>query len=90
MAESSSHNLPPHTSLDELVEFFDEHDMGDHLEQMPEAHFDVTINRRTHLIAIDEELADKLDEIAKVKQIPAAALVNAWLKEKILSQEEKA
>ena len=90
MAESSSHNLPSHKSLDELVEFFETHDMGDHLEQMPEAHFDVAINRKTHLVAIDEELADKLDEIAKVKQIPAASLVNAWLKEKILSQEEKA
>ena len=90
MAESSSHNLPPHASLEELVEFFDEHDMGDYLEQMPEAHFDVAIKRRAHLVAIDEELADKLDEIAKERQIPAEALVNAWLKEKILSQEEKA
>jgi hypothetical protein len=89
MAESSSHNLPPHASLDELVEFFDEHDLGDYLERTPEAHFDVAIRRRTHLVAIDEELADKLDEIAKVKQIPAEALVNAWLKEKILSQEKK-
>ncbi len=90
MAESSSHNLPSHTSLEELVEFFDAHDMGDHLEQMPEAYFDVAIKRRTHLVAIDEELAGKLDEIAMVKRIPAETLVNAWLKEKILSQEEKA
>jgi hypothetical protein len=90
MAENSSHDLPPHASLEELVEFFDTHDMGDHLEQMPEAHFDVAIKRRAHLVAIDEELADKLDEIAKLKQIPAEALVNAWLKEKILGQEKKA
>ena len=90
MAESSSHNSPSHTSLEELVEFFDTHDMGDQLEQMPETHFDVAIKRRAHLVAIDEEIADKLDEIAKVKQIPAEALVNAWLKEKLLSQEKKA
>ena len=89
MAENSSHNLSPYTSLDELVEFFDAHDMGDHLEQMPEAQFDVALKRRAHLVAIDEELADKLEEIAKVKQIPAEALINAWLRERILSQEQK-
>ncbi len=90
MAESNSHDSPPHASLEELVEFFDTHDMGDYLEQMQEVHFAVAIKRRAHLVAIDEEIADKLDEIAKVKQIPAEALVNAWLREKILGQEKKA
>lgn len=89
MTESSSNNLPPHKSLDELVEFFDAHDMGDYLEQMPEVHFDVALKRRTHLVVLEEELADKLEKIAKMKQIPAEALINAWLKEKILSQEDK-
>ena len=89
MAESSSDNSPRRASLDELVDFFDAHDMGDALEQMPEAHFDVSIKRRAHLVAIDEELADKLDELARMEQIPAEALVNAWLKEKLLGQKEK-
>jgi CopG antitoxin of type II toxin-antitoxin system len=87
MGESSSHNLPPHTSLDELVEFFDTHDMGDYLKGMPEAHFDVDIKRRTHLVAIDEELVGKLNEIARMKRVSAETLINSWLKERILNQK---
>jgi hypothetical protein len=87
MGESSSHNLPPHTSLDELVEFFDTHDMGDYLEGMPEAHFDVDIKRRTHLVAIDEEIVGKLNEIARMNRVSAETLINSWLKERILNQK---
>jgi hypothetical protein len=51
---------------------------------MPEAHFDVSIKRRRHLVAIDAEIIAKLDEIAKSKQVSSEALINSWLKEKIL------
>lgn len=43
MAEIKSPTLPKFESSDELVEFFDTHDMGDYLEQMPEASFDINI-----------------------------------------------
>jgi hypothetical protein len=90
MKENESQNLPPFTSLDELVEFFDTHDMGDYSDELPEVHFDVDIKKRTHLVAIDEEIVSKLSEIARLKQIPAETLVNSWLKEKILNYPEKA
>jgi hypothetical protein len=90
MKENESQKLPPFTSLDELVEFLDTHDMGDYLDELPEVHFDVNIKRRTHLVAIDEEIVSKLSEIARLKQIPAEALVNSWLKEKISNYSEKA
>ncbi len=42
MAESKS--MPPKfETLEELVEFFDSHDLGDYWDALPEAHFDVTI-----------------------------------------------
>jgi hypothetical protein len=89
MAENNSQSLPSFASLDELVEFFDSHDMGDHLEQMPEAQFEVNLQRKTHLVAIDEELANRLKEIAEQEHIPAEALVNSWLKEKISNYPDK-
>jgi hypothetical protein len=90
MKENKPQKLPPFTSLDEFVEFLDTHDMGDYLADLPEVNFDVDIKRRTHLVAIDEEIVSKLSEIARLKQIPAEALVNSWLKEKILNYPEKA
>ncbi|MGQ9630092.1 MAG: hypothetical protein ACUVXI_07215 [bacterium] len=36
-------NLPHFGSLDELVEFFDSHDLGEYWDQMPEVDFEVDI-----------------------------------------------
>ncbi len=86
MAKSKSENLPRFGSLDELVKFFDTHDLGEYWTEMPEAHFEVDIKRKTHLFAIDTGLADKLTEIAKNRETSSATLINAWLKEKIREQ----
>ena len=83
MAESKSPTLPEFESLDELVEFFDTHDMGDYWEQMPEASFDINIKRRKHLVAIDEEIIPQLNEIAKSRKVSSEKLINTWLKEKL-------
>lgn len=83
MAENESPKLPSFASLDELVGFFDSNDMGEYEENLPEAHFEVDLQRRTHLIAINEEINNRLTEIAEQERIPAESLVNSWLKEKI-------
>jgi hypothetical protein len=74
------------TSLDKLVEFFDTHDMGEYWNNMPEAHFDIDIKRRTHLFALDDDLAERVTAIAKAKRIPSKTLINEWVKEKVLEQ----
>ncbi len=86
MTKSKSKNLPRFGSLDELVNFFDTHDLGEYWSEMPDAHFEVDIKRKTHLFAIDTELANKLTEIAKNREISSEALINTWLKEKIQEQ----
>lgn len=90
MAESNQKNLPSFASLDAMVEFFDKHDMGDYLEEMPEVHFDVNLQRRMHLVAIDDEIVSQLTEIARQEHVASEALVNSWLKEKISNYSEKA
>ncbi len=84
MAKSNPKNLPQFDSLDDLVEFFDSHDLGECLEQMPEATFDVDLKHKTHLFALDEELSHKLTELARAKHVPAETLINTWLREKLL------
>jgi hypothetical protein len=83
MATSKSKPLPKLGSLDELVAFFDTHDMGEYWDQMPEAKFDVDIKSRKHLVAIDKEIIPKLNKIAKSKKVPSEKLINIWLREKI-------
>ena len=89
MAENNPQKLSSFASLDDLVEFFDTHDMGEYEEDLSEAHFDVNLQRRTHLVAIDEEVNSRLTEIAEQEQTPAEALVNSWLREKISGYTEK-
>ena len=83
MTKSKSENLPRFRSFDELVKFFDTHDLGEYWTEMPEAHFGVDIKRKAHLFALDSELANNVIGIAKSKKISSEALINAGLKEKI-------
>jgi hypothetical protein len=86
MPKNKSKTLPGFESVKELVEFFDGHDLGEYWDQMPECNFEVDLKKKTHLFSIDNELAVKLSEIAKSKQVSSQALVTGWLKEKIMQQ----
>ena len=83
MEKNKAKALPRSKSVKELVDFFETHDMGDYLEKMPEAHFDVNIEKRKHLVVLEEDIVDKLTEIAKAKKVSSESLINAWLKDKI-------
>ncbi|MGI4791152.1 MAG: hypothetical protein ACRYFS_20175 [Janthinobacterium lividum] len=45
--EESNAVLPHFDNLNQLIEFFDSHDMGDYAEQMPEVQFEVAPTMRT-------------------------------------------
>ncbi len=89
MAENNEKRLPKFDSIEKLTGFFDENDMGDYVEQMPEADFEVNLNRRMYFVAVDEELSRKLSEISKREHLPSETIVNSWLREKISSYSEK-
>jgi hypothetical protein len=86
MPKSKPQKPPRHKSLEQLVDFFDSHDMGDYWESLPEAHFEVNLKRKNHFFALDADLAQKLSQIAKARQTPSQELIHFWLKEKILEQ----
>lgn len=79
MAKNKTKPMPKQRSLHETVEFFETHDMGDYLDAMPEAHFGINLKRRTHVIALDEDLADKVAAIARAKHVPSQMLINKWV-----------
>ena len=65
-------------SLEELVAFFENHDIGECGDRMPEVHFDIDIKRRTHIFSPDEDLVETLTKIARVRRIPSRTLINEW------------
>jgi predicted HicB family RNase H-like nuclease len=74
--------LPEFGTTQDLVNYFDTHEMGDHWAQMPEAHFEVSLKKKTYLVSVDEEVMKRLSDIARAQQTSAEALVNSWLREK--------
>ena len=83
MARGKSQTSAIPKKLNALIEFFETHDMGEYWEQMAEAQFEIDIKKRTHLVAIDEDVADQITAIAKSRKTSSEALINTWLKEKI-------
>ena len=75
--------LPEHfSSLDEAAEFWDTHDSCDYDEYFKDVEFEVDLKPRTHLVAIEGPLYDKVRAIAKKKRVATSKLVNRWLEEK--------
>jgi hypothetical protein len=54
---------------------------------MPAVEFAVNIKRKRRLVALDEDVAVKLVEIAKTQHIPSETLVNDWLREKVMQAD---
>lgn len=84
MAKSEGQpGLPAADSLDDLVEFFETHDMGEYWDTLPEVEFDIQIRRRTHWVALDHDLVGKIADLAKAREQSSETLINALLREKI-------
>ncbi|MDQ3813359.1 MAG: BrnA antitoxin family protein [Armatimonadota bacterium] len=77
----SENKLPEFGSIEEVVEFFETHDMGEY--DLPEVHFGVEIMKRTFLVSVDKELMKKLSQVAQAQHTSTEELVNAWLEEKV-------
>ncbi|HST20584.1 MAG TPA: CopG family antitoxin [Blastocatellia bacterium] len=83
MAKNKPKKLPKFETLDKLVEFFETNDTSEYWDEMPEVLFDIDIKRRTHLVAIDEKLVDRVTELARSKKVSSEKLINSWIKEKL-------
>jgi hypothetical protein len=88
MTKNKAKRLPRLKSIDELVEFFNKHDMGDYWDRLPKAEFEVNIKTRKHLVAIDEKIIPRINQIAKAKRVTSAKLINTWLREKIATSKQ--
>ncbi len=66
-------------SLEEIADYWDTHSLADHWEQTYEVEFEVRAPRR---ITLDPEVYGKL-ELARIRGVSLAALVNSWLSERL-------
>jgi hypothetical protein len=75
--------IPKHLkSVEEAAEFWDTHDLGDYWDLTQEAHFEVDIQQRVFLTALEPELAKRLTIVAHRQGVSTETLINVWLSEK--------
>jgi hypothetical protein len=77
--------IPEHfNSIEEAADFWDSHDLTDYWDLTHEVHFEVDIQRRQFLTALEPELAEKLTVQAHKRGISTETLINMWLTEKVM------
>jgi len=77
-------SIPKHfASIDEAADFWDKHDLADYVDATKAVDFDVNIEKRVFLTALEPELAKKLTDIARRQGITTETLINVWLAEKM-------
>jgi len=76
--------VPRHfKSVGEAAEFWDSHDLADYWDLTREAQFEVDIQRRKFLTALEPALAKKLTARARRQGVSTETLINVWLTEKL-------
>jgi hypothetical protein len=70
-------------SIEEAAEFWDSHDLADYWDLTSKADFEVGIQRRLFLTALEPELAKKLTDCARRQGVSTETLINVWLSEKL-------
>lgn len=75
--------LPKHfKNIEEAADFWDSHDLADYWDLTKEAHFEVDIQRRVFLTALEPTLAKKLTSLAHKQGVSTETLINVWLSER--------
>jgi len=76
--------IPRHfKNIAEAADFWDNHDLSDYWDLTREVHFNVDIQRRVFLTALEPELAKKLTVCALKQGVSSETLINVWLTEKL-------
>lgn len=70
-------------SYQKIGEFWDTHDLADYWDKTKPAEFEVDIQSEITCYAVEKELAEKLQTLAKRRGIPANTLLNLWVQEKL-------
>ena len=74
------------TSMEEIGEYWDNHNLTDHWDETKPAEFEVDIQSEVTYYAVDNELSQKVQAYAKRRGISPDTLLNLWLQEKLHEQ----
>jgi len=80
MEENKASSLSKAKTLEEMGEFWDEHDFTEFDDpDAPDVVFDITLS-----VAIDPDLLASVEKQARLRGVSVETLVNLWLQQKLI------
>lgn len=76
---------PSFKSVAEAAEFWDTHDLSEYWDLTRETRFEVDIQRRIFLTALEPDLAKRLAACARKQGVSTETLINVWLTERLMA-----
>ena len=76
-------------NIEEAANFWDTHSLADYEDLQRDIEFEVELKSEINYFAVERELSDNIDKLAYIKGVLPETLVNLWLKEKILENQNK-
>jgi hypothetical protein len=77
------------SSYEEIVEFWDTHDLSDYWDQLEPVEFEIDIQGEEIHYAIDENLFKRISIVSKRRGISVGTLLNLWLQEELQKNQIK-
>jgi hypothetical protein len=74
-------------SYQEIGDFWDTHDLADYWEQTEPAEFEVNLESEITYYALDKNLSEQIQSIARKRGVSADTLINLWIQEKLQHEE---
>jgi len=71
----------------EMAEFWDDKDAADYWDKTNEAEFEVRISSEHRYYALERNLSEEMNRMAKLRGVTVETLLNLWIKEKLLEQK---
>lgn len=71
-------------NIEESAEFWDTHSLADYEDLQKDVYFEINLKTAKNYFAIEKELSDSIDKLARLKGVLPETQVNLWLKEKVL------
>ena len=74
-------------NIEEAAEFLDTRCLADYEDLQQEVNFEVELKSEKNYFAVEQNLSDIIDKMARSKGVLPETLINLWLKEKILEKQ---
>jgi hypothetical protein len=89
MVKNKKSGISKAASYREMSDYWDTHDLSDHWDKGKDVRFDVDINSEVTYCALERDLSEKVQEVAKRHGVSSDTIVNMWVQDRLTQETKK-